>query len=431
MSVTNATFLSPQEAALAVRYRALRARTRRLAAPLSPEDAQVQSMHDASPTKWHLAHTTWFFARFVLDDPSAIPEGWARLLNSYYTGAGESHPRLLRGLLTRPTLEQVLAWRDDVDARVLRVLEEGRLDDARLVALRMGMQHEEQHQELLLTDIKHALWCNPLGPAYREDLPAPHSAPGRADPGVRWLHRDETVVEIGAPRWPDDGAEFAFDIESPRHRVLVPAHAIAQRPVTNAEFAEFIADGGYDTPTLWLADGWDLAQREGWRRPLYWHEDGVREFTLGGWRERDPHAPVCHLCQYEADAFARWAGARLPTEAEWEMAASACEVDGNFADDDAPLHTVAPRPAVDADAPADMFGNAWEWTCSPYVAYPGFRVLPGILGEYNGKFMSGQVVLRGGSCATPRGHVRASYRNFFPPSARWQFAGLRLAKDAG
>src|SRR5690606_23718768 len=242
---------------------------------------------------------------------------------------------------------------------------------------------------------------------------------------LRWVACDEAVVEIGAAPWPD-AVEFAYDNESPRHRVLVAAHALASRPVSNAEYAQFVDDGAYANPALWLSDGWALLQAEGWQRPLYWHEDSVREFTLGGWRARDPHAPVCHLSHYEADAFARWAGARLPTEAEWEQAAQGVAVDGNLADAFA-LH---PQAADDDGAGLrQLFGDVWEWTCSAYTAYPGFRPLPGSLGEYNGKFMSGQVVLRGGSCATPRDHMRASYRNFFPPQARWQFSGLRLARD--
>ena len=412
------------------RYAEVRDRTRALATPLSAEDAQVQSMPDASPAKWHLAHTTWFFARFVLDDSDAIPEGWDYLFNSYYVGAGERHPRPLRGLVSRPSLHEVLAWRDAVDERVLRGLDDDRFDaDARNVLL-LGTHHEQQHQELLLTDIKHALWCNPLAPAYRDDLPRPTATARGDDRAPRWLRREEAIVELGAPRWPAPGTAFAYDNETPRHRVLLGAHALASRPVTNVEFAEFVDDGGYATPTLWLSDGWDFARREGLRRPLYWHEDGAREFTLGGWRERDPGAPACHLSHYEADAFARWAGARLPTEAEWEAAAASLPVHGNFADADASLHpgVVAASPDVPGH-PLGMFGDAWEWTSSAYASWPGFRPLPGTLGEYNGKFMSGQLVLRGGSCATPRGHARATYRNFFPPHARWQFSGLRLAKD--
>jgi len=414
---------------LSAAYVEVRHRTRQIAAPLSAEDAQLQSMPDASPAKWHLAHTTWFFARFVLDEPDATPPGWDVLFNSYYVGAGERHPRPQRGLLSRPSLSAVLAWRADVDARVLRAVDAGRLDAAGCDLLRLGLHHEQQHQELLLTDIKHALWCNPLAPAYRDDLPRDPRALAAVDDAPDWLQRDEAIVEIGAPRWPGDGASFAYDNETPRHRVLLPAHAIARRPVSNADYAAFIDDGGYRRPTLWLSDGWELAQREGWCRPLYWHVDGAREFSLSGWREREPDAPVCHLSHYEADAYARWAGARLPSEAEWETAAAACAVEGNFADDAAPLHPSARGTASAAGMPQHMFGNVWEWTASAYAAYPGFRPLPGTLGEYNGKFMSGQLVLRGGSCATPRDHVRASYRNFFPPHARWQVSGLRLARD--
>ena len=416
---------------LAARYAEVRAHTVALAAPLSPEDAQLQSMPEASPAKWHLAHTTWFFSRFVLGDaPEAMPDGWDYLFNSYYVGAGERHARARRGLVSRPALAEVLAWREATDARVLERLASGDFDtDTRDVVL-LGTHHEQQHQELMLTDIKHAFWCNPLQPAYQRECmieraragvngravngcavngraataraaTAGAAAPLRLSPGAAWIDYDERIVEAGAACWPGDGAGFAYDNETPRHRVLVPAHAIAKHPVSNADYAAFVADGGYDTPTLWLSDGWDLAQREGWRRPLYWHADSAREFTLSGWSERDPEAAVRHLSHYEADAFAHWAGARLPTEAEWEVAAP--DLAGT--------------------------GQAWEWTSSAYAPYPGFRPLAGTLGEYNGKFMSGQLVLRGGSCATPPGHVRPTYRNFFAPPARWQFSGLRLAKD--
>jgi ergothioneine biosynthesis protein EgtB len=404
---------------LADRYAEVRARTVALAAPLSPEDAQLQSMPDASPAKWHLAHTTWFFCRFVLGDaPDALPPRWDHLFNSYYVGAGSRHERAARGLVSRPSLVEVQAWRREIDARVLDALERGTFTADALDALVLGTHHEEQHQELLLTDIKHAFWTNPLQPAYVEatsggvvppcDATAPGASAGGVDqpataaPGTpTWLSRAEGIGEIGAACWPADGAGFAYDNETPRHRVLVAAHAIALRPVTNAEYSAFVADHGYDTATLWLNDGWDHAQRGGWRRPMYWHEDGAREFTLAGWQERDPEAPVRHLCHFEADAYARWAGARLPTEAEWESAASA--LGGT--------------------------GQAWEWTSSAYAPYPGFRPLGGTLGEYNAKFMSGQLVLRGGSCATPLGHARPTYRNFFAPHARWQFSGVRLAKD--
>ncbi|WP_267124000.1 ergothioneine biosynthesis protein EgtB [Xanthomonas sacchari] len=412
-------------ATLADRLRRVRARSRHLAAPLSEEDAMVQSMDDASPAKWHLAHTTWFFERFVLGaDPAYRPHDpqWDYLFNSYYQSIGPAHARPHRGLLSRPSLAQVLDYRSEIETRVLAQLQAGTLEPQTLQILELGLQHEQQHQELLLTDIKHAFWRNPLGPAYRADLATQHAP---ASP-LRWLQRDEQISEIGTAPWPAH-ADFAYDNESPRHRVLVPAHALASRPVSNAEYAEFIADGGYRTVGLWLSDGWARRCAEDWQRPLYWHADGAREFTLGGWRERDPHAPVCHLSLFEADAFARWAGARLPTEAEWEQAATGVAIAGNFVDTDA-LH---PQSTAPADTGLQqLFGDVWEWTGSAYLPYPGFRPWSGTLGEYNGKFMNAQWVLRGGSCATPRDHIRASYRNFFPSDARWQFAGVRLAKDS-
>lgn len=411
-------------ATLAERLRRVRARSRHLAAPLSEEDAMVQSMDDASPAKWHLAHTTWFFERFVLGaDPAyrARDPQWDYLFNSYYQSIGPAHARPHRGLLSRPSLAQVLDYRAEIESRVLAQLQAGTLEPQTLQILELGLQHEQQHQELLLTDIKHAFWRNPLGPAYRADLATQHAP---ASP-LRWLQRDEQISEIGAAPWPAH-ADFAYDNESPRHRVLVPAHALASRPVSNAEYAEFIADGGYRTVGLWLSDGWAKRCAKDWQRPLYWHADGAREFTLGGWRERDPHAPVCHLSLFEADAFARWAGARLPTEAEWEQAAAGVAIAGNFVETDA-LH---PRSAAPTDTGLQqLFGDVWEWTGSAYLPYPGFRPWSGTLGEYNGKFMNAQWVLRGGSCATPHDHIRASYRNFFPSDARWQFAGVRLAKD--
>jgi len=410
---------------LAGRYRAVRACSIVLAAPLSPEDAMVQSMPDASPAKWHLAHTTWFFERFVLGARAGyvpVDARWDYLFNSYYNSVGPMHARPRRGLVTRPALAEVLDYRAEVDARMARRFEAGDLDTNAAQVLLLGTHHEQQHQELLLTDIKHAFWCNPLAPAYRDDLPV---RSGTAAP-LRWIARDESIGEIGVAAWPQC-ATFAYDNESPRHRVLVPAHALASRPVSNGEYAQFVDDGGYANAELWLSDGWALLQSENWQRPLYWHADGVREFTLAGWRERDPHAPACHLSYYEADAYARWAGARLPTEAEWEQAATGVAIEGNFVEDDA-LH---PQAAANGDTGLQqLFGDVWEWTSSAYTSYPGFRPLPGTLGEYNGKFMSGQWILRGGSCATPRDHVRASYRNFFPPPARWQFSGLRLARDA-
>lgn len=413
---------------LAQRFRAVRARSLALAAPLSGEDAMVQSMPDASPAKWHLAHTTWFFERFVL---SALPgyapvdSSWDYLFNSYYNSLGPRHIRGRRGVLSRPTLGQVLDYRKLIDERIERRLEAGDLDQEHCELVLLGTHHEQQHQELLLTDIKHAFWSNPLGPAYR-GAPAgkgPDDA-GAAQTRQRWISRSEGLVEIGAPPWPEV-REFAFDNESPRHRVLVPAHALADRLVTNAEYAQFVRDGGYRDASLWLSDGWALIESEEWERPIYWHADGEREFTLDGWRMRDDDAPVCHLSYFEADAFARWAGVRLPTEVEWESAAGESCMEGNFLESDA-LH---PKPAHAGEGPRQLFGDVWEWTSSAYTAYPRFAPLEGSLGEYNGKFMNGQWVLRGGSCTTPQSHIRATYRNFFPPGARWQFSGIRLAKD--
>jgi ergothioneine biosynthesis protein EgtB len=402
----------------------VRQRSVALAAPLSAEDAMVQSMADASPTKWHLAHTTWFFERFVLGTQPGYqplqPE-WHFLFNSYYETIGPAHARPQRGLLSRPSLDQVGRYRAHIDEQVLNLLRREVLDDETLDHLQLGLQHEQQHQELLLTDIKHALWSNPLQPAYREDLAV---TTGSLQP-LQWIESPERIAWIGAPAWPDNAA-FAYDNESPPHRVIVPAHALASRPVNNAEFAAFIADGGYRQVQLWMSEGWTLNQAEGWQHPLYWDDALEREFTLGGWRPLDPHAPVCHLSYFEADAYARWQGARLPTEFEWEAAAAGVTPHGHFADADH-LH---PRGAPSGDhALLQLFGDVWEWTSSAYGAYPGFRPFAGNLGEYNGKFMNGQWILRGGSCATPDAHVRASYRNFFAPSARWQFSGVRLARD--
>lgn len=422
--------LTAAEASLAERFRQVRARSLGLAAPLSPEDAMVQSMPDASPAKWHLAHTTWFFERFVLAlRPGYQPHRaeWDYLFNSYYQSVGPFHARAQRGLLSRPSLAEVLGYRAEIDERVSRGVQSGDFGEEALHAITLGTHHEQQHQELLLTDIKHALWCNPLRPAYRKDLVQRR---GMASP-LQWRAAGERIVEIGAAPWPVADA-FAFDSESPRHRVLVPAHALASRPVSNAEYRAFIDDGGYRDPSVWMSEGWARIGSDGWSRPLYWDEDLTREFTLGGMREIDPDAPVCHLSYLEADAFARWAGARLPTEAEWEAAAASLpnpgpQLQGNLADDDA-LHPQAQQQTH--EGLQQMFGDVWEWTSTAYSPYPGFRTLPGALGEYNGKFMCGQWVMRGGSCVTPRDHIRASYRNFFNPPDRWQFSGLRLARDA-
>ncbi|MCF7751604.1 ergothioneine biosynthesis protein EgtB [Bacillus subtilis subsp. subtilis] len=415
-------------AALAARYASIRARSVALASPLSAEDAMVQSMPDASPAKWHLAHTTWFFERFVLASQAGyLPfnAAWHYLFNSYYQSIGPAHARPQRGLLSRPSLDEVLHYRAVVDQQVIALLQAEALDEQASRSLQLGLHHEQQHQELLLTDIKHALWCNPLQPAYRDDLTRSDAI---AVP-LRWQRSPEQIVEIGARAWPAH-ADFAYDNESPVHRVLVPAHALANRPVSNAEYRQFIQAGGYGDVGLWMSEGWALCQAEQWQHPLYWDDALEREFTLGGWRALDPHAPVCHLSYFEADAFARWQGARLPTEFEWEAAAADHAPAGHFADADR-LHPAgfAANGQGSDDALLQLFGDVWEWTSSAYGAYPGFRPFAGNLGEYNGKFMNGQWILRGGSCATPDGHVRASYRNFFAPSARWQFSGLRLARD--
>ena len=406
----------------AQRFQRVRDLTLDWCATLHPEDTVAQSMPDASPAKWHLAHTTWFFEQFLLSrqrNYQPLHEQWNYLFNSYYQSIGPMHARPQRGLLTRPTLDEVIDYRQRIDERMREFLQ--RCDgDAELDALlELGLNHEQQHQELLLTDIKHLFSLNPLRPAFREG--AAHSDNSRTAP-LRFLRGREGIVQIGHA-----GDGFSFDNERPRHRELLHAHAIASRCVTNDEYRHFIDDGGYRDSTLWLSEGWETVRREQWSRPLYWNEDLQSEFTLAGVRELDPHAPVCHVSFYEADAFARWSRARLPLESEWEALARDRDVAGNFADGGG-LH---PLPAQgDADAPLQLFGDVWEWTSSPYVGYPGYRPIAGALGEYNGKFMCGQWVLRGGSCATPAGHVRASYRNFFHPAARWQFSGIRLAKDA-
>lgn len=384
----------------------------------------VQSMADASPAKWHLAQTSWFFEHFVLSaQPGYVPlhPAWQQLFNSYYQSVGPAHARPQRGLLSRPSLAQVLDYRAAVDERIAARFREGDMGPESRRHLILGMHHEQQHQELLLTDIKHALWSNPLQPAYRENLRVTASPPS----SMGWIDGSERIVEIGAAAWPAH-ALFAYDNESPRHRVLLPAHRLANRPVNNQEYRRFIDAGGYREPRWWMSEGWELCCSLGWQHPLYWDASGQREFTLAGWRALDPHAPVCHLSYFEADAYARWAGTRLPTEFEWEAAVAELPVEGNFADDEH-LRPYAASAAVDTGA--GWFGNVWEWTSSAYAPYPGFKPLPGSLGEYNGKFMCGQYVLRGGSCATPRKHIRASYRKFFAPPARWQFSGVRLAQD--
>ncbi len=404
---------------LAARYRAARAATEKLCARLEPEDYQLQSMPDCSPPKWHLAHTAWFFETFVLAPhvPNYRPHHplFGYLFNSYYDAVGDRWPRAARGLLSRPTVAEVYAYRHAVDEHVLALIESA--EDRTLTAIapimELGANHEEQHQELLLTDLKHAFGLNPLRPAYAP----PDVPPKEAACALEWESHLPGVRRIGHAR-----NTFAFDNEGPAHNVFVSGFQIASRPVTNGEFMEFLEDGGYDRPEWWLSDGWSARQKNGWTAPLHWHHVGNswEQFTLRGSRPLDPNEPVCHVSFYEADAFARRAGARLPTEAEWEIAASSHEVRGVFLDS-GHLHPVSDRA---------MYGGVWVWTASPYVAYPGYRPAAGALGEYNGKFMCNQMVLRGGSCVTPACHVRSTYRNFFPPDARWQFSGLRLAKDS-
>jgi ergothioneine biosynthesis protein EgtB len=400
--------------ALGERLFATRSLTLDLAAPLSDADAAIQPFPDASPAKWHLAHTTWFFETFVLRDHvpgyQQFDERWAFLFNSYYEAEGPRHARPRRGMLSRPSLDEVRAYRAHVDETLERALPT--LPAAALELVELGINHEQQHQELFLTDILATFAENPLEPAYGE-LPPP--ACFAIEP-LSWHRGREGVVEIGAL-----DAGFAFDSERPRHSVFLSPHEMASRRITNGEWRDFVLGGGYRTPALWLSDGWAWVQQEGICAPLYWREEGS-EFTLGGRREIDWAAPVAHVSYYEADAFARWAGARLPTECEWEdFAASADPMIGNQLDE---AGAVAPRPG------GGVFGDVWEWTVSAFAPYPGFKPAEGAVGEYNGKFMSGQLVLRGASCATPRGHSRPSYRNFFPPSARWQLTGLRLAQDA-
>ena len=409
---------------LTERFEAVRGLSRALAAPLSDADATLQPMPDASPAKWHLAHTTWFFETFVLRDFVAgyrpHDERWAYLFNSYYEGEGERHDRARRGMLSRPSLDEVLGWRRAVDDAVLAAID--RLPPPALGLLELGLHHEQQHQELMLMDMKAAFFENPLRPAIWD---ADAARPAPLPDGPRWTIEEPGLVEIGHA-----GADFAFDSETPRHKTYVGRFALADRPVTNADWIAFIADGGYGDPLLWLSDGWAWAAREKLGAPLYWiaEDGGWSRFGLDGVRPIDPAAPVCHISYYEADAYARWAGARLPTEAEWEYHGARCDpASGHQLDGAGP---VAPRPAPDGPGLRDLIGNVWEWTQSAFLPYPGFTPAEGTVGEYNGKFMSGQMVLRGGCCATPRGHVRATYRNFFYPHQRWMFSGLRLAKDA-
>ncbi|MEO8870600.1 MAG: ergothioneine biosynthesis protein EgtB [Granulicella sp.] len=423
--------------ALLARYRFVREATMHLIAPLLPEDLMVQSSPDASPAKWHLAHTSWFFETFVLGEfvPAYRPfhPDFHWLFNSYYNSLGEMPEKKLRASFSRPPLDSILAYRAHVDEAIARLLACPPEDEA-VRRITLGLEHEQQHQELIATDIKHALFSNPLHPAYRERNHLP--APDAMAPPLEWVAFAPGLTEIGVT--PDETSldTFAFDNETPRHTVFIAPYQLATRPVTCAEYLAFMDENGYSRPELWLSEGWTTIRAEGWDAPLYWHRDkatrsGWSIYTMGGFHPLDAlsETPVCHLSFFEADAYARWAGCRLPTEFEWEYAATQQPfhpVTGNFVESGS-LH---PIPAASKAGLQQLFGDVWEWTQSGYTGYPGYHPLPGALGEYNGKFMSSQVILRGGSCVTPITHIRPTYRNFFGPSTRWQFSGLRLAKDA-
>lgn len=411
---------------LVEQYQQVRRFSEKISEPLAVEDYVIQSMPDVSPTKWHLAHVTWFWETFLLsaaqpDYRSPRPE-YAYLFNSYYNSLGKRHSRPRRGLISRPTVKETYEYRHYVDEEVLQFL--SRIDEEQLSNLTpiisLGLNHEQQHQELMLTDIKHVFSCNPLHPVYQ----AREIRPSGNVPPLRWSSYPEGINWIGF-----QGEVFSFDNEGPRHREFLEAFQIGSRLITNGEYLEFIKAGGYTNPLLWLSDGWNAVQQEGWDAPLYWenHDGSWYQMTLSGLREVDPAEPVCHVSFYEADAFARWADARLPTEAEWEIAARDTSIEGNFVGQG--LYHPAPLSSSHAsEQPAQMYGDVWEWTQSPYSPYPGYKPASGAVGEYNGKFMCNQMVLRGGSCATSISHMRPTYRNFFPPDARWQFMGIRLAK---
>ena len=424
------TTITTDTASMSDTYRSLRETTQHLAAPLSCEDCQAQATACASPTKWHLAHTTWFFETFVLRPFMAGYTPWheqfSYLFNSYYNSIGQRIERPKRGLMTRPTLDEVKGYRTHVDENVQALLSSSSdqmLRDQVNPRLELGLHHEQQHQELILTDLKLLFWHNPLLPRYRDG----GVAQGESAAAIRWNQMESGLTRIGH----DDADAFAYDNEMPAHQRYLDSFRIASRPVTCGEFVQFIDDGGYERSDQWLSDGWETVEREQWTAPLYWHRSNGdwQIFTLSGPRPLSHGEPVCHVSYFEADAYARWAGTRLPREDEWESAAGSCSVKGNLLESQRYHPRAAP---VDADgqSPDAMFGDVWEWTQSQYTAYPGYRAPDGALGEYNGKFMCNQFVLRGGSCATPASHIRKTYRNFFPPDARWQFTGIRLAQDA-
>lgn len=418
---------SPTPQSLAERYRFIREQSERICRPLVVEDYVIQTMPDVSPTKWHMAHTTWFFETFVLKSDrqyKPLDPQYEFLFNSYYNAVGEQYCRPKRGILSRPTVEDVYRYRAHVDQHMLELLEQA--SDQRIAEIlpvvELGLNHEQQHQELMLTDLKHVFAANVLRAVYGgRSEHVPHVPP------LRWIEHGGGLVWIG-----HEGDGFAYDNESPRHRVFVEPFQITSRLVTCGEYLAFMADGGYERPELWLSDGWQKVKSEQWKAPLYWEREGDQWliFTLNGRRQIHLHEPVCHASFYEADAYARWAGARLATEAEWETAAAGLPVNGNMLESE--RYHPMPAMAVGADdaTPLQFFGDVWEWTSSPYGAYPGYKAAEGALGEYNSKFMCNQMILRGGSCATPQSHLRPTYRNFFPPEARWQFAGIRLTRSA-
>jgi ergothioneine biosynthesis protein EgtB len=413
------TTLSKPTASLQAQFEQVRQLSETLCSPLTIEDYVVQTMPDVSPPKWHLAHTTWFFETFLLTPYLAgykvFHPKFGYLFNSYYEAVGDRHPRTQRGLLTRPTVAQVYQYRAYVDQAMRSLLPQAKDHPELQSLITLGLHHEQQHQELLMTDIKHILACNPLRPAYRDNLlESNHSSQP-----IQWIEFSGGLHHLG-----QEGDAFTFDNEGPRHQIYTQDYSLASRPITNREYLEFIEADGYQTPEYWLAEGWATIQVEGWTAPLYWERmDGDWWImTLGGLRSLNPHEPVCHVSFFEADAYARWAGKRLPTEAEWEIAATQIPIQGNLLDLDH-LHPIA-----SGGNNLQMFGDVWEWTQSAYLPYPSFQPSAGAVGEYNGKFMCNQMVLRGGSCVTPPGHIRATYRNFFPTAARWQFSGIRLAQ---
>ena len=409
--------------ALLARYREIHRASERLCEPLQTEDYVIQTMPDVSPPKWHLAHVTWFFETFLLSvfRPGYKPfhPDFDYLFNSYYVTHGQPFPRPRRGLLARPTVREVFEYRTHVDQAMEWLILDCPAEDWGVLEERvvLGLNHEQQHQELLCTDIKHIFAQNPMRPAYCQ-LPVPDS---HQVPPMEWHAFEGGVVAIGHA-----GEGFAYDNEGPRHRVYLQDFALASRPVTNGEFMQFMEDGGYQRPEFWLSDGWATVQSHDWRAPLYWEKQNGRwmHMTLGGLRPVDPAAPVCHVSYFEADAYASWAGKRLPSEAEWEVVAAGCPIEGNLRES----NFLQPA-GTDREGLAQLYGDVWEWTRSPYAPYPGYQPAEGAIGEYNGKFMSSQMVLRGGSCATPASHIRSTYRNFFYPDDRWQFSGIRLAED--